>query len=194
MLNWIILLFLLLNYVLENRNDEEQVLTLEDALYRYTQPELLEKYTCNNCKSTVETTKQLTIKRLPNILSFHIKRFRQTASSTSIKIDTYVQFPLTIDMAPYTSGNLKTSDSMDVENPKKDIYSLYALVNHFGNLENGHYTCYIRNSKNNWFKCEDHVIKKVFAKEVLESKAYILYYVRNILEYNEWKNINKTIL
>lgn len=86
-------------------------------------------------------------------------------------------------MAPYTSGKLKSSNP--TESPKKDIYSLYALVNHFGNLENGHYTCYVRNSKNIWFKCEDHVIRKVFAKEVLESKAYILYYVRNILEYDE---------
>jgi ubiquitin carboxyl-terminal hydrolase 22/27/51 len=51
-------------------------------------------------------------------------------------------------------------------------YSLYAVVNHHGSADSGHYTCFIRQLKNNWFRCEDHLITKATASDVLNSEGY----------------------
>jgi len=54
------------------------------------------------------------------------------------KLNTFVEFPLTrLDMSrhvekPTTSGSPKNSTSF--------LYDLYAVCNHYGNLQGGHYT------------------------------------------------------
>ena len=50
-------------------------------------------------------------------------------------------------------------------------YSLYAVVNHRGTADSGHYTCYIRQHKNIWFRCEDHLICKATLEEVIRSEG-----------------------
>jgi ubiquitin carboxyl-terminal hydrolase 22/27/51 len=50
-------------------------------------------------------------------------------------------------------------------------YSLFAVINHVGSLEAGHYTAYIRQQRNNWFKCDDHIITKANIKDVLNSEG-----------------------
>ena len=64
------------------------------------------------------------------------------------------------------------------------VYSLYAVVNHSGNMENGHYTGFIRKGKD-WFKCDDHFITKATKNEVAASRAYLLFYCRTVLAYQE---------
>ena len=53
-------------------------------------------------------------------------------------------------------------------------YSLFAVVNHSGTIECGHYTCFIRQHKNQWFKCDDHLITKAMPQDVLNSEGYVL--------------------
>ena len=50
-------------------------------------------------------------------------------------------------------------------------YSLFAVVNHSGTIECGHYTCFIRQHKNQWFKCDDHLITKAMPQDVLNSEG-----------------------
>lgn len=106
--------------------------------------------------------------------------------ANSTKLETYIQFPLEFDMSPFTSKGIKDEKAMDMNGSStcnEEMYSLYAVINHTGNMETGHYTCYIRNAKNTWFKCDDHVVTKVYSNEVLESKAYILFYIKNVIHY-----------
>jgi ubiquitin carboxyl-terminal hydrolase 22/27/51 len=53
----------------------EAQLNLRDCLERFTVMEKLEsaQYTCRNCDSPQNATKQLSIKRLPPVLSIHLK-------------------------------------------------------------------------------------------------------------------------
>jgi ubiquitin carboxyl-terminal hydrolase 22/27/51 len=53
----------------------EMQLNLRDCLERFTAMEKLEsaQYTCRNCDSPQNATKQLSIKRLPAVLSIHLK-------------------------------------------------------------------------------------------------------------------------
>ncbi|KAF0025116.1 hypothetical protein F2P81_021997 [Scophthalmus maximus] len=62
-------------------------------------------------------------------------------------------------------------------------YSLFAVVNHQGTLESGHYTTFIRQHKDQWFKCDDAIITKASIKDVLDSEGYLLFYHKQFLEY-----------
>ena len=51
------------------------------------------------------------------------------------KIDDSVDFPLEgLDMSKYIVGGVQSGESL--------IYDCYAISNHFGEMENGHYTAF----------------------------------------------------
>lgn len=47
------------------------------------------------------------------------------------------------------------------------------MVNHQGTLESGHYTSFIRQHKDQWFKCDDAIITKASIKDVLDSEGCV---------------------
>lgn len=47
------------------------------------------------------------------------------------------------------------------------------MVNHQGTLESGHYTSFIRQHKDQWFKCDDAIITKASIADVLDSEGYV---------------------
>lgn len=57
--------------------------------------------------------------------------------------------------------------------PFQTRYSLFAVVNHQGTLESGHYTSFIRQHKDQWFKCDDAIITKASIEDVLDSEGYV---------------------
>uniref|UniRef100_A0A673XVZ4 Ubiquitin carboxyl-terminal hydrolase n=1 Tax=Salmo trutta TaxID=8032 RepID=A0A673XVZ4_SALTR len=151
--------------------------TLTDCLRRFTRPEHLgsgAKIKCSGCHSYQESTKQLTMKKLPIVACFHLKRFEHSAKLRR-KIITYVSFPLELDMTPFMASskenrmNGQYQQSVDVFNDNK--YSLFAVVNHQGTLESGHYTTFIRQHMDQWFKCDDAIITKASNKDVLDSEG-----------------------
>lgn len=85
-----------------------------------------------------QCTKKFTIKRLPDILCLHLKRFRWTSWSR-IKVGTYVKFDFEgLDMSPYT---VKGNDD-------DALYDLYAGIVHIGTgLGFGHYVAFAKNSE-----------------------------------------------
>jgi ubiquitin carboxyl-terminal hydrolase 22/27/51 len=68
---------------------DEVPLDLRDCLERFTAKEKLgsAEYTCRNCDSPQNATKQLSIKRLPPVLAVHLK-VRVTFSTTSALLST----------------------------------------------------------------------------------------------------------
>ncbi|XP_045213600.1 ubiquitin carboxyl-terminal hydrolase 22-like [Mercenaria mercenaria] len=163
--------------------------SLLDCLKRFTKPEHLgssAKIKCSSCGCYQESTKQLTMKKLPIVACFHLKRFEHSTGYHK-KISTYVSFPEELDMTPFMSSS-KTNINGSVHNSTKGLscknkYSLFAVVNHSGTIECGHYTCFIRQHKNQWFKCDDHLITRALPQEVLNSEGYLLFYHKQILEY-----------
>jgi ubiquitin carboxyl-terminal hydrolase 22/27/51 len=110
--------------------------TLKDCLERYTQPEKLgaNEYSCSKCGYTFqEATKQLSIKRIPPVLSIQLKRFEHGTSTS--KIETKIRFPIELDLTPYTTSKKRSSDN---------IYTLFAVVNHQGKVDTGHYTMFAK--------------------------------------------------
>ncbi|KAJ2549704.1 hypothetical protein EV175_004341, partial [Coemansia sp. RSA 1933] len=92
------------------------VVSLYDCLAHYIRGETLPPgaYTCGRCgPSAGPATKQLCVKELPPVLTFHLKRFEHTGASGATgngargsKIDAYVRLPLRLDMTPYTAAAL----------------------------------------------------------------------------------------
>lgn len=185
--------------------------SLIDCLERFTRAEHLgssAKIKCSSCKSYQESTKQLSMRTLPIVASFHLKRFEHS-SLIDKKISTFISFPPELDMTPFmsackkpsstsssSSSNIATSStgsrhhdksgttSRDSEcdinnriNNSKKLgcgdyrYSLYAVINHVGTLDAGHYTAYVRHHKDIWVKCDDHIITTATLKQVLDSEG-----------------------
>jgi len=157
-------------------------ISLEDCLQRFTQAEHLgsmSKIRCSHCERHQESTKQLTLQKLPVVASFHLKRFEHS-SRLHKKITTRVDFPEIIDMTPFITG--RGDGSKDLTEPDNK-YVLFAVINHIGTLDAGHYTSYIRQHSNLWFHCNDHQILPASIQQVLDSEGYLLFYHKQILEY-----------
>ncbi|RDW37358.1 hypothetical protein B0I73DRAFT_135599 [Yarrowia lipolytica] len=138
--------------------------SLSSCLDKYTAPEQME-YFCENCKSHESVSKTLALKKPPVVLSFQLKRFQHTGSSSS-KIDTHVEFPLYLDMSPYTCSQESGL-----------VYELYAVVCHHGSLNTGHYTCMVKGRDMHWYNFDDVTITRVDVQQVLAARAYLLFYI-----------------
>jgi len=168
--------------------------SLLDCLERFTRPEHLgsaAKIKCSKCQSYQESTKQLTMKKLPVVASFHLKRFEHS-NRFHKKISTFIAFPQFLDMSPFMSNQRNVDHSPSITGEVSSItsnlnlnnkYTLFAVVNHIGTIETGHYTAYIRQHRDQWFKCDDHLITKASVRDVLDSEGYLLFYHKQILEY-----------
>ncbi|UYV73717.1 USP2 [Cordylochernes scorpioides] len=99
------------------------------------------------------------ISKWPDIMVIHLKRF----SFIEIKkIDKMVLFPFTLDLSKFGATT---------------TYNLYAVVNHFGNMNFGHYIAACKHPKTaEWYKFDDHVVRKITTKDVVTKNAYILLY------------------
>ena len=85
--------------------DQTGPISLSDCLERFTKPEHLgsgAKIKCSTCNAYQESTKQLTMKKLPIVASFHLKRFEHS-SKLHKKITTRIAFPEKLDMTPFVS-------------------------------------------------------------------------------------------
>eukprot|EP01017_Pseudomicrothorax_dubius_P019008 TRINITY_DN20936_c0_g1_i1.p1 TRINITY_DN20936_c0_g1~~TRINITY_DN20936_c0_g1_i1.p1 ORF type:complete len:158 (-),score=28.57 TRINITY_DN20936_c0_g1_i1:5-478(-) len=122
---------------------------LERMIEQFLKEETLEEpFPCSKCKSPQKSRKKFNIWRLPNLLVFHIKRFQHSRFRRE-KLRHRVVFPRILDMAPFVSESTDPS----VRNP---LYELYAIVNHSGYLEGGHYTAEAKNpSDGKWYSFND---------------------------------------
>ncbi|KIK98025.1 hypothetical protein PAXRUDRAFT_824336 [Paxillus rubicundulus Ve08.2h10] len=136
--------------------------TLAGCLRRFTKPEKLgaKEYSCSKCTKAHEAVKRLSILKLPPVLSFQFKRFEHKTVSKAIpqKIDTPVRFPASINMAPYTTLVMNSSGkdgASSYSGPEAMYdYDLFAVINHEGQMDNGHYTNYAR-LQDEWYRFDD---------------------------------------
>jgi ubiquitin carboxyl-terminal hydrolase 22/27/51 len=197
-------------FVIEHpyNNGERPSVSLDECLQRFTRPEKLgrtERTFCNTCQDLCESVKQLSMKRLPAVICFHLKRFEQGPTlKNSHKIDTHVSFPDVLDMAPYVTDEVvrtrldrkRSYDSLahsrleaerrgDAAEDGAELYELFAVVNHTGKIDNGHYTCAVRHDDNKWIKCDDAALTLTTFDEVAESEAYLLFYAKTHLAHGD---------
>lgn len=60
-----------------------------------------------------------------------------------------------------------------------NIYDLYAVCNHTGNMNSGHYTAFCRNHRDGqWYSYDDTQVNAINESEVVTKGAYMLFYSR----------------
>ena len=68
-------------------------------------------YFCEKCEKKVNTLKRCCIKRMPNILNLVLNRFVfDFDTMQKIKVNDYCEFPLELDMSPYSQQELAKQD------------------------------------------------------------------------------------
>ncbi|KAL0754245.1 hypothetical protein Bca101_091913 [Brassica carinata] len=145
----------------------EDVDNLQSALDSFTRVEKLEEQMkCDNCDEKVSKEKRLLLHNLPQVITFHLKRFKNNGLFM-VKNYNYVEFPLELDLQPYMSNDQVAAK-----------YYLYALVKHFGSLAYGHYSSFVRSAPSIWHKFNDKQVTRVDEDCVLSQNSYILFYAR----------------
>jgi len=149
--------------------------TLDECLKNFSKVEVLDdKYNCSMCKKKVDAEKRMFIWEAPKILIIQLKRFKNTRFSTS-KTNSTVDFPI-------KDLNLKNNFP---DFCKEDLsYDLWAISEHRGSCNFGHYVAYAKNIINDkWYEFNDedvvHIPNDDLCKEVITKNAYILFYERN---------------
>ncbi|KAH7378719.1 ubiquitin carboxyl-terminal hydrolase 2 [Pyrenochaeta sp. MPI-SDFR-AT-0127] len=145
---------------LNPNSGDETALDLRDCLERFTAKEKLgsAEYTCRKCDSPQNATKQLSVKRLPPVLSIHLKAQLKAARSGT----------------PVTNHNMNSpANSL--------IYELSSVIVHKGKIDSGHYVSYSREGSD-WFMFDDSKVVLVHESEVLAAEAYLLFYMVSGLE------------
>ncbi|GAA5846269.1 hypothetical protein JCM3766R1_002192, partial [Sporobolomyces carnicolor] len=175
-------MFLDLGLDVRDRAAGKDLTNLNDCLKSFTAAEKLPaKYDCAACGNPPEpASKRLSITALPQVLCVQLKRFEHTAlagGGGGAKIDTFVRFPLELDMTPFLSSTIDyptlAAKSVTVQNR----YRLLSVVAHEGSLSQGHYTTYARGT-DDFFHIDDEKVRRCGLKEVQSSKAYLLVYAR----------------
>lgn len=135
---------------------------------------------------------KLSLWTLPDILIIHLKRFCQVGEKRN-KLSTLVKFPLSgLNMAPHMAQSSsagptppgpgpwpswKQPTCLPTTYPLDFLYDLYAVCNHHGSLQGGHYTAYCRNSLDGrWYSYDDSTVEPLREDEVSTRGAYILFY------------------
>lgn len=147
---------------------------LGDCLNLYFDGERISGWMCPNCKEKRDAEKKLDISRLPGVLVIHLKRFHADLDMGGYrKKQNYVKFPSTsLDMRTFVAR----SEHGQYFN-HMSVYSLYAVSNHYGSMEGGHYTAYCRGGPGDrWYKFDDHNVSGIDETDVNSSAAYILFY------------------
>ena len=121
------------------RNKHHRIVFIEQKFYQNKKTNInfqveelaeTELYYCNSCKCKQKSTKRFWIRRLPNVLCLHIKRFRWN-NFFRTKIDLRIKFPIkSLDMSPYVLNNVPETRRSNLNN---NVYDLAAVIVHHGN-------------------------------------------------------------
>ncbi|XP_062922381.1 putative ubiquitin carboxyl-terminal hydrolase 50 isoform X2 [Mobula hypostoma] len=134
---------------------KEEVLSSRDRPY------------CSFCSQKQDQMESIQLLKAPDIIIIHLKRF-ESGDNGHRKLSSMVTFPLQdLDLTQYTT-------TPATQHPK---YQLYAVVNHTGTLESGHYTAFCKNPlTQNWHEFNDAKVTSISEQKIQSPAAYILFY------------------
>ena len=145
-------------------------ITLDDCLNNFCKEEKLEEgneWYCPICKKHILATKKMELYYLPKILIICFKRFIKESFRWR-KNEEFIDFPINnLDMKEFIVGPDKPHSK----------YDLFAVSQHFGSTNFGHYTAVCKNF-DKWFSYNDSSIHSCSENDAKSSAAYILFYRR----------------
>ena len=118
----------------------------QDCIRKYVSGQRVSGWKCPHCKVEREATKKFDFIKLAPIVVIHLNRFGESDGWLE-KRNTQVDFPLKdFNLRPYVVSDSNTNEN---SNNAGHNYSLYAMSNHYGTMEGGHYTAYCKSAPQN---------------------------------------------
>ena len=175
--------------------------SIEELLNSFSHIEILDesnKWTCPKCHLEVRAAKSISIYKAPKYLTIHFKKLKMACSKVQV-----IDFPIELDLGPYlvnketvSEYEVKPQEYLSQENieflrknsrdftlPKdcnkedKAIYRLYAVINHYGRQNFGHYTAVCQVGEK-WFEFNDELVEECQEQNVISNEAYLLLFKR----------------
>ena len=139
---------------------------IQNNFYRKSYVDMGEN--CKFCKRTSKKNEIMRIASLPQILIISLQRLNQY---TGKKNDVPVKF--------YEGLDLREIIDSDLSDGSSTRYNLFAVSNHIGEINTGHYFSYIKIGKM-WYCFEDSKVFQVgYQIEMNSREVYTLFYTRN---------------
>ena len=163
---------------MNNQLSKKGGISIYDCISWFSQEETLtgnDKWYCSRCKEHQNALKKMELYRAPEFLIIHLKRFSHQRASifSSRKIQEFIDFPVEgLDLSNYV---LQSGDNSG----NKLVYDLYAVSNHYGSLNGGHYTAFAQNPINKrWYEFDDSEVSRIDASKIATKASYVLFYKR----------------
>ncbi|TRY95312.1 hypothetical protein DNTS_009052 [Danionella cerebrum] len=147
-------------------NSFEKHATLEEDDWMY----------CDSCACKTETETWTQIEDYPTILTLQLKRF-----NFNWEWMTYEKNNCTVDIP------LKLP-----EEGNRPSYDLYAVVDHKGGYNSGHYTATIKNGK--WYCFDDSNVRQVSGKPTMSELSYMLMYRKQVFNQDNVPHVMHILL
>jgi ubiquitin C-terminal hydrolase len=157
--------FFILDIPIPQKNGQ---VTLYDCFNTFTETESIRgdnAWFNENTQEKEDIRKNITFWNFPAVLVITLKRF---SPDGQYKINGLIDFPVnSLDLSKYVSGY----------NACTYVYDLYAVCNHIGGVQGGHYTAFAKRMDGSWNHFNDtHVEKVVNPQDVVTPMAYCLFY------------------
>ena len=142
-------------------------ITLNELLKLYFEKEYIDFDTnCEKCKNKTKHKKEIKISRPPEILILSLQRIDENKK----KLGYSVNFEENLDISEFIDK--------DCGYARDCKYQLFAVINHSGSINSGHYYSYLKLEQKDWFEFNDSIVKNI--KDISDSSesAYALFYIK----------------
>ena len=158
------------------QNKSQQYQSIKDCFDFFFEKELLEDpLSCRVCNGPQNFIKNYEINKLPYILILSLKRFKYN-ENYNFKLRQLITYPI---------------KDFELKNKK---YDLFGVVCHYGSINSGHYICIIK-IKNKWIVFDDRRVYEVDENRVMNSNAYILFYIsQESIDNNNYYNCLRSLM
>jgi len=142
-------------------------------------------YQCYHCDAKVTALRRVCIKKLPNTLIIVLRRFEFNFDTMrKVKLNDYCEFPMEIDMEPYTEEGIERKERENEETFGQEFkkkypddyyqYKLKGVIIHMGTSDSGHYYSLITDrdgKEDEWFEFNDSIVRP-FDLADMKSEAF----------------------
>ena len=162
----------------DETTSQDKELTIYDCFDNFISEETLEEdntWYCPKCKEHQCASKKIEIYNPPVILIVNFKRFNNMS-----KLENAVKFPIEgLDIGKYV---------VNEDKKKESVYDLFAIGNHSGSLNFGHYYAYAKNHvKGKWYEFNDSYVSEIDNEDsLISSNAYVLFYRKRGSDTIDW--------
>jgi ubiquitin C-terminal hydrolase len=147
--------------------ENDQTVDIIDLLKSYFQPETIDyEKKCEKCQKVIKRKKEIKISRPPEILILSLQRIDENKK----KLGYSVNFEENLDISEFIDK--------DCGYARDCKYQLFAVINHSGSINSGHYYSYLKLEQKDWFEFNDSIVKNI--KDISDSSesAYALFYIK----------------